>query len=363
MNLRVSASVVLGATHNSKQPMTDLGVSHSHGEPDRACAPAAGESSEFRADIVPTDTMFAEPWWLDAVAPGHWREAIVRRDGRIIARLPYVIRKRFGLTCLGHPPLTQTLGPTFRLPEQKSAKRLSEEKELTTQLIEQLPPFDVFAQTCSPAIRNVLPFYWKGFSNTVRYTYRIDNLQNLDAVWGGFTKECRNTIRKAEKKVVVHAGGNLDNFYQAVSAMWTEQGTVPPFSHAVLKTLDTACQQHSARRLLCAEDAAGNVHAFVYLVWDYRAAYYLVGTSDRRFRDSGAQSLLIWEALKHAASVTRAFDFEGSMNERIEHFFRSFGALQTPLIRVVRTSSKMSILTAFKDMAQAVTRRKLAWFY
>ena len=67
-----------------------------------------------------------------------------------------------------------------RADEGKYARRLETEKRLLGELIEMLPPFDVFRQCFSPTLTNWLPFYWAGFQATVRYTYRIEDLSDLD---------------------------------------------------------------------------------------------------------------------------------------------------------------------------------------
>src|SRR5262245_26720571 len=51
-------------------------------------------------------------------------------------------------------------------------------------------------------------------------------------------------------------------------------------------------------------------------------------------------SLLIWEAIQFSAKVTKRFDFEGSMVESIERFFRAFGARQVPYFSVKKVSSR-----------------------
>ena len=40
-----------------------------------------------------TNSLFEQPWWLDAVAPGAWGAVEVSRDGRVVARLLTVIEK------------------------------------------------------------------------------------------------------------------------------------------------------------------------------------------------------------------------------------------------------------------------------
>jgi ribosome biogenesis GTPase A len=60
----------------------------------------------------------------------------------------------------------------------------------------------------------------------------------------------------------------------------------------------------------------------------------------------------VWDAITFASTVSDVFDFEGSMNERIEPFFRSFGARQQLLLNVSRMSWRMSAITAIKSLFQ-----------
>ena len=64
--------------------------------------------------------------------------------------------------------------------------------------------------------------------------------------------------------------------------------------------------------------------------------YYLWGGSDPQFRNSGTNSYCLWEAIKFSASVTKAFDFEGSMIKPFEKFFRAFGGKLTPYFHVYK---------------------------
>lgn len=307
-----------------------------------------------------TNVLFDEPWWLDAVAPGGWDEVTVSQGGKVIARLPYFPeRSRRGIVVLSQPPLTQTLGPCVKTSSQKETTRLSEEKELIGSLISQLPRCDLFSQNCAPNVTNVLPFYWNGFALSVHYTYCINCDGQTGVVWDGLTKECRNTVRKAQKSVTVVTDGlTIERFYDVISQTWARQGQSPPFPREILFRLDEACTKRMARRMLHAEDAEGNIHAVAYLVWDRRRAYYLLGGAYPRLRSSGAQSLLVWEAISFAQQVSDAFDFEGSMNERIEPFFRGFGAHQQLLLHISRMSRRMSAITAVKSLFQTIRRTK-----
>lgn len=66
-----------------------------------------------------------------------------------------------------------------------------------------------------------------------------------------------------------------------------------------------------------------------------------MGGGDPALRNSGATSLCMWEAIRFAATVTKSFDFEGSMIEPVERYFRAFGAIQTPYFSVSKTPSRL----------------------
>ncbi|HEX6619440.1 MAG TPA: hypothetical protein VF024_07270, partial [Solirubrobacteraceae bacterium] len=155
--------------------------------------------AEPRVETVPwVNSVFEQPWWLDSVAPGRWSEAVVRRGDDVVARLPYTCRRRYGLTTIVQPHLTQTLGPWLAPATCKYARRLESEKRLLRLLIEALPRFDFFRMNFAPALTNWLPFYWAGFEATVRYTYRIEDLSDLDRVHSEFQEGVRRGIRKAQ---------------------------------------------------------------------------------------------------------------------------------------------------------------------
>jgi hypothetical protein len=296
-------------------------------------------ASEVRVRAVETtsaNAIFQQPWWLDALAPGRWGESTVERGGRVVARLPYVVRGRGRLRMLTMPPLTQTLGPWVERTTAKPAEALSEEHSLLQALEAGLPAAEAFDQQFSPAMLNALPFYWQGYRLELAYTYRLDGLGSEEALWDALRSTARTQIRKARTRVEVREDLGLDQLYAVWAKMFERLGRRPPVTLDGLDRLDRACAARNARAMLFARDDAGRVHAVAYTVWDEHAAYYLLGGVDPAFRSSAAGSLLMWESIMRARAATNLFDFEGSMIEPVERFFRTFGAQQTPYLRVSR---------------------------
>jgi hypothetical protein len=309
------------------------------------------------AETPCANAIFQQPWWLDAVAPGRWGEAAVQRDGRTVARLPYSVRGRRRWRMLTQPPLTQTLGPWVEPTDAKPANAFAREMQLLTELEAALPPAEAFRQEFSPTMLNALPFYWAGYRIEVRYTYRLEGLHSEEALWDGLRGNVRREIRKARKRVEIRDDLGLDRFHAVWTKTYSRQGLEPPVSLAQLDRLDAACAARGARDMLFASDEAGEVHSANYVVRDEHTAYYLLGGSDPDLRTSGAASLLMWEAITRARGVTEIFDFEGSMLEPLERFFRAFGARQTPYLSVRRASRLASVALAARDGWHRLGRR------
>jgi hypothetical protein len=315
---------------------------------------------ELEPASVSTDcanAIFQQPWWLDAVAPGRWGEATVEHGGRVVARLPYVVRGPSRLRMLTMPPLTQTLGPWVEGSTAGAARALSDEMERLAALEAALPVADAFTQHFSPTMLNALPFYWAGYRLEVRYTYRLQGLRRPEALWDGLRGNIRREVRKARKQLEIRDDLGLDRFHAVWSKTFARQGLEPSVSIAQLERLDAACAGRKARTMLFASDAANRVHAVIYVVWDRHAAFHLLGGADPELRTSGASSMLMWEAIMRAGAVTDVFDFEGSMLKPVERFFRAFGSRQTPYLRVSRTSRRGRLALAVRAGWRRVASR------
>lgn len=307
--------------------------------------------------IIHAYTIFQQPWWLDVVAPSAWDAVEIKKGNEVVARLPYVIRRRLGMTFLTMASLTKLLGPWLRPSDAKPARQLEQQKELLTQLIDQLPDYDLFSQNFHYSVTNWLPFYWHDFRQTTRYTYVLDSQDDIDCVWAQFDGRARTAIRKAEKHVSVRTDLGIERFLDLNALTFQRQGRQLPYTREFVCGLDAACAEHQARRIYFAEDADGRCHAAVYIVWDDRSVYYLMGGTDPAFRNSDATSLLLWHAIQFATATGKRFDFEGSMVEPLERFFRGFGAKQTPYFRIRRMSRRMRVLMAGRDAVSALLGR------
>jgi hypothetical protein len=285
--------------------------------------------------------LFHQPWWLDAAAPNRWGAAEVWNDNTLVARLPYAINHKYGMTFLTRPSLTPSLGPWLAPSKAKRSRRLRYQKDLLQGLLEKLPRSSRYSISCHPDMNNLLPFHWAGYDLHVRYTYILHNLSDMEKVWAGYDSNIRTDIRKANKQVAIRNDLSLDTFLDIYEKTFLRQGQTLPLSRDFYYRVEEALKHREQRRMFFAVDAQERIHAAIYIVWDRQRAYYLMGGGDPVLRSSGASSLLLNSAIEFCSTVTTSFDFEGSMIEPIERFFRAFGGVQTPYITATRSSNRL----------------------
>lgn len=283
-------------------------------------------------DRSPQGSLFCKSWWLKAACQNNYEILVLRQKGAIVAGLPlpFIGSRRYKI--VSPPCLSTAMGVLLEQPLKTDSyeQRLSREMDLLGTLTESIPPFREARIICHPQFTNWMPFYWAGYSQTTFYTYVIEDLTDLNRVFSGFNYAKIKNIRKAEKMLTVKEDMPASDFYQNHVMTLRKQGSVIFHRYDRFKNLYDAAYARHAGKTWYATDPEQNIHAAIFVVFDKNSAYYLVSSIDPDFRNSGASTLLLREALTYVSRYTNRFDFEGSMLRGVESSFRKFGAVQTP---------------------------------
>jgi len=293
--------------------------------------------------MIPS-TIFHEPWWLDAVCPHGWEEAVVTEGGEVVARLPYLYRSNFGIRSIGMPPLTRTLGPQLRLTETSPGARLHQEELLVKELVALLPAHHYFFQICSPGFGNGLSFLMQGYEERLAYTFRIPVERPLDQVWLSMRDLTRQAIRKAGRACVVDCQLDIEEFCAFYNANLETNHQVRRSAKAErwrdkpkIRLFD-AGKERKALCLLAARDDKGTLVAAIMPVWAHGVMHYFLTTRSPAAANSGAVALLVWNAIKLAKELGVVFDFDGFARPEAASFIAGFGGDLVNRIVVVRES-------------------------
>jgi hypothetical protein len=295
--------------------------------------------------------VFDEPYWLDAVVPGQWHAVEVRRDGVVVGRLPYVIKRRYGFSAISTPLYSNWLSPWIRPSGGKPTTELSHQHQVLEELEKGLPRVDRAYIAAAPEFTNLMALHWAGYKLSFGYTHRLDVGQREEtSLWDGLRDTVRRQIRKAQKLTQVTTTRSVTDFSKVLIKTYERQGKDVTGAVPTLERIDAMMGPRNQRKIYFAEDQDGNVHAAVYVIFDERHVFYIAGGGDPAFRQSGGHSLAMWAAILDARDKAPIFDFVGSMVPGIEYFVRGFGATQTPRMMAEKYSAVGRIAVALKEL-------------
>ena len=299
--------------------------------------------------------VFSQPWWLDSICgEDNWDVLLYEKGGEIWASFPYYMKNNSILM----PKLTQTMGPYIRYPKnQKYYKKLSWEKEIMNYFIDNLPNFDFFNVSFHYSVTNWLPFYWNGFTQTTRYTYVIDKNIDIEILSKNFETDIRRRRKKAENLgISVYESDDIKKFYELNNMTFRRQKLEIPYSFKFIDKLYKNLKYNNTCKIFFAEYEK-EIIAANFLIYDNDTVYYLMGGINPDKKDLGAMDVILYESIKFALKSGKNFDFEGSMIESIEKYFRSFGAIQKQYFQISKTNSKrLRFINALKEMAKVILK-------
>jgi hypothetical protein len=253
------------------------------------------------------------------------------------------LRGGFALNVLGNRvagmpvgALTPYLGVLYSRPEGKYVTEISNNKEIGVAIATFLKDkFKRINISFPPEVVDLMPFRWQGFTSRVGYTYRLP-LHDLRSVLDNMDAVRRRNITSAEKAgVQIEVGANLEQILRLHEKTFERQRLEPTYSQAV-KNIERALSSASRCSGFLARSKGGDTLGGVWIVWDERRAYYLLGGYDHTAKSNNAVALAMWRAIQFAALDLKLieFDFEGSIIPPVERFFRKFGGTLTPVYSV-----------------------------
>ena len=284
---------------------------------------------------------------MDAVCEGKEWDVLLALDGdRPLAALPCLIRRRAGMRYVLQPQLTQFSGPVFFPPADLSPQRRTDFEHNACRLLTgQLDTMHLayFCQRFAPSVTDWLPFHWAGYRQTTRYTYRIDDISDPQRVFDGFdrSKERQRRIRRIADLYSVDTTISSTDFARLHADYWHSRGQRDITPEALMRRVIDTATARGQGLTLGLRDADGTLKAAWFAVYDRSCAHALLSAKAPDAQSADISALLIWRMIEALSTRTAAFDFEGSMDQTTEYFYRSFGARQVPLLEVSRIGNPL----------------------
>ncbi len=287
-------------------------------------------------------TVFSTSAWLRCAAAATGGQALrlgCHRNGRLVAGISGLARRRMGLYRLETPELTPYTGLLLAPVTGKGpAKAEAAQHRACTHLMDHLAKhYARVSLVHAPIITDVRPFTWQGWNAHLRYTYRLP-LGDSNALWERIERRTRTAIRKAEKLgYKLRPTCDVALFRRQYESIYANQGDGPPVAAALAERFVGAALEAGLAQAYEITSPDGPA-AIVVFVEGFDTTYAWAAGADPAYNHTGAISLLYWQYCTTTAH--QYFDFVGANMPNIAFFKRGFGCDLVPYYAVVGYKSR-----------------------
>lgn len=293
-------------------------------------------------------SVFNDMNWLKIFGKNLKLLSISDNDGKLVGGFFYYLESHAGIRFVKCPPFTPNNGLFFVSRTSNVSRQNSDFKNLFTEITDSFNKsgFEVLRIAFPSLYTDFQPFIWQKYKVVPNFTYVHDLNKTEDEIYSCFSAEKRNEIRKTEKDRI--------NIHEEKDYLIIKNLIENTFLRNKIKY-----QENILRKILI--EFSGNNNSFAYVatnntdiiafsfcLYDKSTAYYLFGGSTEETKHSGAGSATLWECIRRAKAIgLKVFNFEGSMNPGIEHYFRGFGGTLIPYYTVNKANIFLELILKF----------------
>ena len=257
---------------------------------------------------------------MEAVCYGkQWDVALAHdNEGNVIGALPYLYGSKMGLKYVVQPQLTQYNGPWYKSDDTEMRHLADNQFRAHFNHLR----LTLFQQNYAPGLSDMEG--WKEYNISPRVTYRLEDIADPQQVFNDFDKSRRQRqIRRAERVLKADDGITPEEFARFHTEYWRSRGQKDLLSEDfMVRIINTALGRRQGI-LLGVRDGEGTLQGARFVAFDDNCGYALLSAL-HPLHPNGTSALLFWLILQQLSGKCHSFDFEGSMDEGIEYFYRSF---------------------------------------
>ena len=278
-----------------------------------------------------------------SVIRNDWQAIIVEEKGEWVAVMPFCLNKRWKYISLPQPLLTQYWGiflKSFSI-DTSTRKILSQKEAIISKIIPHLAKAHLFIQNFSTQFDYPLPFHWAGYELKTKYTYHLKLDKSADDLFMSFSPHLRRQIRKAEKNGLTfdYLSGTKEllGLFSLNQDIGHNIVNKTPENYQKIEAIGQYLIKSGNGIIRGVKDKKDQIIAVSVFAFFKDKMIYLMGASHPDHGNSGAGALLMWSGIQEAKKRELAiFDFEGSMIQGVEHFFRKFGAVPVSYLQIYK---------------------------
>lgn len=296
------------------------------------------EKWDIFVDESPDGTFYHKSYWLLNNISKSFKSAqnyefyyISDKNNNWIAAFYISLAKKLGKDFIVMPHMTP-FGGVMVSPSIHNltiSKKISNIKEINELFISKLKEYKLLYYSFSPEHIDMQPFIWNKYVTTVRYTYRL-NLVDEKILWSNLQE--KTSVNKGNKSNVTIKWGfseYLDTYFELNDKSFNNQN-INNFDNELTKKLLNKLNKNNNCIIGIIFNEENKAIGGCVLAYDTKRAYYIMGGISRE--NNFGMSYLLWNAILYTKNILQlpVFDFEGSMIPSIEKYFRKFGGELTP---------------------------------
>ncbi|MCX6350842.1 MAG: hypothetical protein NTX03_03160 [Bacteroidetes bacterium] len=267
--------------------------------------------------------------YLDSVCP-NWSAIIITKNNEWLAVMPINISTKNFVSYSLKPAFVQYTGILFKPINEKKHREVYIKKICIQKVIDAIPKnVKLFNQNFSPEFDYFIPFYWNKFLIQPFHSYCLSLEDSIENIENNFSDSVAKRMAK-EERYGLHVVEN--NSIDALISLMLDRKIINEEDAHKLRTLwDYIISINAGFTIYVTDPKTNKVYSGGAFIIDKERVIFLSSALDLRYKNTGAQSLLIRKGIRKAHSLgnIKIFDFDGSMIESLENYNRSFGA--TPI--------------------------------
>lgn len=257
-----------------------------------------------------------------------WQAVIATEGNEIIAAMPFQSKLRYQIKFATQPFFAQYLGILFNISSENKYKELELKKKIIQEINTQLPSeIKYINYNFAPEFDYELPLIWSGWIQRKLYTYWLDIRAGYDSFIKNAASHVRREIKKIEQSTIeIRETNDPDSVIHILkTAKGSALSNIPQHYFNALAKNSKHYNLSGKSTCFIAYDGEKAVAGIIYFLFKNKMIYYQ-GSTLPEYKNSGAMSAIIATSIKKYAGQFDYLDFDGSMIEPIERFFRGFGA-------------------------------------
>lgn len=263
--------------------------------------------------------IFMRPFWLDAVAE-NWDVCLMESASvnsaspDIIAAFPFCWKGNFLTKRIYLPFLSFYQSPIFF-----HSFDVKEQQKILDTLSKQLP------KTIKSYFKFLPEYNAIQLKKSTYKKYETYMLHPNDAIT--LTNNHKRNVQKGIKSSYhIEISKDIDASFELINATFIRKKMTTKIDLDTFRTINKVVKKQHAGNTYNCFDNNHHLLATAFVVHDTTCAYYLLSGYDTKKSNSGAMTYLLHELIQLHQKESRTFNFCGSTQKTIAHFFEGFGA-------------------------------------